>query len=138
MDGEIAEKYVGMMPDEFDAERWREDLSEIADEFSKQSGILFEEQKDPFRLIRAWKDKGESQQLVVENKRVKRDGQKYPEERVTVWTLSGMSFNDLKNGKPIPQSANLWGICLPFAPDEAQRKEILTMVEANVANLKKE
>ena len=48
MDSEPAEKYIGMMPDEYDATRWNEDLSKIAVDLSKKSGISFEEHQKPF------------------------------------------------------------------------------------------
>ena len=134
MDSELAEENVGMMPDEFDADTWKKDLSKIVEDFSKQSGVSPDEHQDSLSLVRTWKKDGEVFELVIHNERITRKGEEYSEDRVTVWTLSGMPFTDLKIGKPIPPDANVWGICLPFAPDDVQRKEILTMVEANLAN----
>jgi len=134
MDSEPAEKYIGMMPDEYDATRWNEDLSKIAVDLSKKSGISFEEHQDPFRLVRTWENGQETHELVVENEKIRRNGQNIDEERVTVWALSGMPFDDLKKGKPIPQEAKVWGICLPFAPRDVDRRNVLTMVDNQLSN----
>lgn len=130
---ELLERDVGMMPDEFAATLWNEDLNVIAENFSKDNGDPAINSKGLFFQIQKWKKDGKFVELVVENKKHKTKSQ-YPEQRVSVWVTSGMSFKEFNKGKPIPKNSNIWGACLPFSPEDKDRKEILTMVEQQLSS----